>query len=351
MKNIVVRAERSYEVHIGVNWVEALSTHLAGRTRAAIIVSKNMRKRIPVLPSSDCEVHYFEIPDGEAGKSTETLLAVWDWLGAAGFTRSDLIIGVGGGASTDFAGFAAATWLRGLDWVAIPTSVAGMVDAAIGGKTAINSGYGKNLIGAFHSPIAVLIDLKWLETLDERDYAAGLAEVVKTGFISDAKILELMLGKSTHQIRSDESLIADLIYRSVQVKANVVTEDFKESFAREALNYGHTLGHAIEKDSKYALKHGECVAIGMVFVAALQKNLGSMAVEDFQKHLDILKSLGLPVSYSKDSWPALLLAMSLDKKSRGKALRFVTLDGIGKTSRLENPVEAELSKAYEEVSS
>lgn len=351
MKRIIVNAERTYEVQIDVDWIEAISSQLLGRTRAAIIVSKNMRKRIPDLPSVDCDVHYFEIPDGEEGKSSKTLLAVWDWLGAAGFTRSDLIIGVGGGATTDIAGYAAASWLRGLDWIAVPTSVAGMVDAAIGGKTAINSDYGKNLIGAFHSPIAVLIDLNWLETLEDRDYAAGLAEVVKTGFISDAKILDLLDGKSTQQVRNEKSLMVELIFHSVQVKANVVSEDFKESFAREALNYGHTLGHAIERESKYSLKHGECVAIGMVFVAALQKNLGSMAVEDFEKHLHILKSLGLPVSYSRNSWPALLSAMSLDKKSRGKALRFVTLDGIGKTSRLENPQESELAKAYEEVSS
>ncbi len=351
MKKISVSSEHTYEVIIDTDWIVAITAQLANRSRAAIIVSKEMRKRIPALPSFECEIHYFEIPDGEDAKNSKTLLAVWDWLGAAGFTRDDLIIGVGGGATTDFAGFAAASWLRGLDWIAVPTTVAGMVDAAIGGKTAINSDYGKNLIGAFHSPIQVVIDLQWLQTLGDRDFAAGLAEVVKTGFIADPIIIELLQGKSTQEVRNDQELVAELISRSVQVKALVVSEDFKESFIREALNYGHTLGHAVESDSKYSLRHGECVAIGMVFIAALQKNLGLLTVEDFDKHLHILKSLGLPVSYSRDAWPQLFAAMSLDKKARGKALRFVTLDGIGRTGRLENPDEADLAKAYEEVSS
>ena len=351
MKKVTVSAERTYEVVIDTDWVKEITPRLANRARAAIIVSKEMRKRIPVLDSMECEVHYFEIPDGEEGKSAQTLLQVWDWLGAAGFTRSDLIIGIGGGATTDFAGYAAASWLRGLDWIAVPTTVAGMVDASIGGKTAINSDYGKNLIGAFHSPIAVIIDVSWLPTLSDRDFAAGLAEVVKTGFIADAKILDLLSGTSIQDVRKNQNLITELISRSVQVKSDVVSEDFKESYAREALNYGHTLGHAIERDSNFSLKHGECVAIGMVFIAALQKHLGTMSENDFSKHMKILSDLGLPVSYPRDSWEKVLSAMSLDKKARGKALRFVTLDGIGKTARLENPDETALMKAFEEVSS
>jgi 3-dehydroquinate synthase len=125
------------------------------------------------MNTGDTEILTFPIPDGEAGKTSATLLQVWNWLGAAGFSRNDVVIAIGGGATTDFAGFAAASWLRGIDWIAIPTTVAGMVDAAVGGKTAINSEYGKNLIGAFHSPVSVLIDFTWLETLSDRDYAAG----------------------------------------------------------------------------------------------------------------------------------------------------------------------------------
>jgi 3-dehydroquinate synthase len=351
MSTVKVSAERSYEVLIGIAWKSELAHALKGRTRAAIIVSESMQERLGSLESGDTEIFTFTIADGEPGKSTTTLIQVWNWLGAAGFTRNDLIVAIGGGATTDFGGYAAASWLRGIDWVAIPTTVAGMVDAAIGGKTAINSDYGKNLIGAFHSPISVIIDFEWLATLSDRDFAAGLAEVVKAGFIADGTILDLMRGKDLATLRKDQKVIAELITRAVAVKAEVVSSDFKENFAREALNYGHTLGHAIELESKFSLRHGECVAIGMAFMAHLQLALGLITSELAQEHLDILQGLELPISYKRQSWPTLLANMSLDKKARGKSLRFVTITGIGNTDRLENPDEQVLLAAYEKVSS
>jgi 3-dehydroquinate synthase len=351
MSSIKVTAEHNYEILIGVDWKSELSRLLAGRTRAAVIVSKDMQSRLGDLNTGDTEILTFPVPDGESGKSSATLLQVWNWLGAAGFTRNDLVVAIGGGATTDFAGFAAATWLRGIDWVAIPTTVAGMVDAAVGGKTAINSEYGKNLIGSFHSPKAVLVDFSWLETLTDRDYSAGLAEVVKAGFIADGEILNLMRGKSVTMIRKDNGAVKEIFTRAIAVKANVVSQDFKENFAREALNYGHTLGHAIELESRFSMRHGECVAIGMAFMAQLQLALGIITKELAQDHLDILENLGLPTSYKRGAWPILLANMSLDKKSRGKSLRFVTITGIGKTDRLENPDEKLLYSAYEKVSS
>ena len=351
MSSIKVTAERNYEILIGVDWKSELNLLLAGRTRAAVIVSQDMQSRLGDLNTGDTEIFTFPVPDGESGKSSATLLQVWNWLGAAGFTRSDLVVAIGGGATTDFAGFASATWLRGIDWVAIPTTVAGMVDAAVGGKTAINSEYGKNLIGSFHSPKAVLVDFSWLETLTDRDYSAGLAEVVKAGFIADGEILNLMRGKSVTMIRKDNGAVKEIFTRAIAVKANVVSQDFKENFAREALNYGHTLGHAIELESRFSMRHGECVAIGMAFMAQLQFALGMITKELAQDHLDILENLGLPTSYKRGAWPILLANMSLDKKSRGKSLRFVTITGIGKTDRLENPDEKLLYSAYEKVSS
>ena len=351
MSTVKVVAEREYQILIGAAWKSELKLLISGRTRAALIISEAMRGSIGDIESSDTEVFIFTIPDGEAGKSSATLLQVWNWLGAAGFTRNDIIIAIGGGAVTDFAGYAAASWLRGMDWVAIPTTVAGMVDAAIGGKTAINSDYGKNLIGAFHSPAAVIVDFNWLPTLSDRDFAAGLAEVVKAGFIADGEILDLLRGKDLKTVRSDSNLIEELVTRAISVKAEVVSTDFRESFAREVLNYGHTLGHAIELDSKFALRHGECVSIGMAFMAQLQLALGLITSEVAQDHLNILQGLGLPVAYKRQSWPALLANMSLDKKSRGKTLRFVTITSIGKTDRLENPDESLLLSAYEKVSS
>ena len=351
MSTIKVSAERSYEVFIDVDWKSELVKLIAGRTRAALIVSEDMKSRIGDLDFGDSEIFTFPVPDGEAGKSSSTLLQVWNWLGAAGFTRNDLVIAVGGGATTDFGGFAAASWLRGIDWIAVPTTVAGMVDAAVGGKTAINSDYGKNLIGAFHSPIAVLIDFSWLQTLSDRDYAAGLAEVVKAGFIADGEILNLIRGKNLNQVRTDHAVVKEIFRRAIAVKARVVSQDFKESFAREALNYGHTLGHAIELESKFSMRHGECVAIGMAFMAQLQLSLGLITEDLAKDHLDILEGLGLPTSYRRGAWPILLANMSLDKKARGKSLRFVTITGIGKTDRLENPDEQVLFSAYEKVSS
>jgi 3-dehydroquinate synthase len=346
---VTIQAERQYEVHIDVEFKEALKSISKHREKIAFIFSENMRDQINDLKVGDAESFYFPVADSEAAKSTKTLLQLWDWLGAAGLTRSDLIVGIGGGAITDLAGFSAATWLRGIDWVAVPTTVAGMVDAAVGGKTGINSEYGKNLIGAFHSPQSVIIDLDWLSTLTDRDFAAGLAEVVKCGFIKDVEIINLLKGKSLKEIRQDRVLTTNLIERSIKVKGAVVSSDFKESFEREILNYGHTFGHAVEIDAKYSLRHGECVAIGMIFIAELSFSLGLISREILDIHREILSQLALPTTYAGSDWDVLLGHMRLDKKSRGNILRFVSLDGLGKTQRIEGPDEGALLSAYEKV--
>lgn len=351
MSVVIIRAEREYSVHIDVDFKEQVKSAAQNREKVAFIFSQNMKDQVQDLQAGDAETFYFPVPDSEAAKSTKTLLQLWDWLGAAGFTRSDLIVGIGGGAITDLAGFAAATWLRGIDWVAVPTTIAGMVDAAVGGKTGINSEYGKNLIGSFHSPQSVIIDLKWLTSLTDRDFAAGLAEVVKCGFIKDVEILNLLKGKSFKEVRENLALTTELIERSVKVKGAVVSIDFKESFDREILNYGHTFGHAVEIDAKYSLRHGECVSIGMVFIAELSFALGLISKEILDLHRKVLQDLDLPITYSNSSWEVLLGHMRIDKKSRGSLLRFVALDGLGKTQRIEGPDEAVLLTAYEKVCS
>lgn len=351
MSNISVSADRKYEVEIDVNWQAAIKPLLVDRGQVAIIVSEAMRDRIVGLPETDAQIHIFTIPDSEAGKSFATYQKVLDWLGAAGFTRNDLVIAVGGGAVTDLSGFVASSWLRGIDWVAVPTTLAAMVDAAVGGKTGINSEYGKNLIGSFFSPISVLVDLAWLETLSDRDFAAGLAEVLKSGFIVDGVIVDLLKGKSVPEIRSDRALTLELISRTVAVKAKVVSGDFKESFDREILNYGHTLGHAIELHCKYSLRHGECVSIGLVFAANLANQTGILSDEITQLHLSILQKLGLPTTYESRHWAELRASMAIDKKSRSGTLRFVAISEIGKTLRIEGPSESDLLAAYERLSS
>jgi 3-dehydroquinate synthase len=348
---ISVTAEQKYDVLIGCNWRDELSARASDRTRCAIVTTESMKAVIGTLQAGDCEFVYCIIPDGEEGKSPEVLLKLWNWLAAAGFTRTDLVVGVGGGAITDIAGFAAATYLRGIDWIAVPTSVAGAVDAAIGGKTGANLDYGKNLVGSFHSPRTVLIDCSWFATLSDRDFAAGLSEVIKCGFIRDGQILNLLQNKTLHQVRSDENLVLELIKRAVQVKAEVVGGDFKESFDREILNYGHTFGHAVEKHAKYSLRHGECVAIGMAFMAHLQSDLGLITDEVRDLHLSLLTGLNLPVTYSSGDWLELRALMSMDKKSRGNTLRFVTISEIGKTDRIADVAQGHLVSAYEKVCS
>ena len=350
MSNISVSADRKYEVEIDINWQNAIKPFLVNRGQVAIIVSEAMRDRIVGLPETDAQIHIFTVPDSEAGKSFVTYEKLLDWLGAAGFTRNDLVIAVGGGAVTDLSGFVASSWLRGIDWVAVPTTLAAMVDAAVGGKTGINSEYGKNLIGSFYSPISVLVDLTWLETLSDRDFAAGLAEVLKSGFIVDGVIVDLLKGKSLPEIRSDRALTLELISRTVAVKAKVVSGDFKENFDREILNYGHTLGHAIELHCKYSLRHGECVSIGLVFAANLANQTGILSDEITQLHLSILENLGLPTTYESHHWPELRANMAIDKKSRSGTLRFVAISEIGKTLRIETPSESDLLAAYERLS-
>jgi 3-dehydroquinate synthase len=351
MTTIPVSAEHAYSVTVSNSWIGDLVAIFEGRTRVAVIVSEEFSPDLSLLKNVNSELHIFTVPDGENGKNIATVTKLWNWLGASGFTRSDLVVGIGGGAITDLAGFAAASWLRGLDWVAVPTSLAGMVDASVGGKTGINSDYGKNLIGAFHSPIAVIVDPSFLKTLSDRDFSAGMAEVIKCGFIADPTILTLAATYCVETLRNSPDAIAELIQKAVMVKAQVVSADFKESFAREVLNYGHTLGHAIEVYSKYRLRHGEAVSIGLVFAAELAAARGLITTADLDLHRQILSAYDLPITFERQAWQKLFPLLALDKKARGRVIRFVVLSGIGSTVRLEELTSAELDAAYERISS
>jgi 3-dehydroquinate synthase len=350
--NIEVTAtDRTYQVAIETDISTPMSAALEKFARVALVIPESLYTGVladfvaPVVGRQGSLL--ILTPDGEAQKSTKILSQAWEKLGDAGFTRNDVVVGIGGGATTDLAGYLAASWLRGVEWFAVPTSLAGMVDAAVGGKTGINTSAGKNLVGAFHSPSTVFISPRFLESLPDGDISAGLAEVVKCGFIADPQILELISKAGTRTL-SDMSLIVELIARAVQVKAHVVSQDFKESGLRETLNYGHTLGHAIEKQKRYSMRHGDAVAIGMVFAAELAHLSGLIEADVVETHRSILTSLNLPITYS-GSWSELRAAMSVDKKSRGNQLRFVVLDAVGSTRRLEGPSEAILEQAYERL--
>jgi 3-dehydroquinate synthase len=302
------------------------------------------------LGAQGYSVFIAEVPDAEEAKSAEVASSLWGVLGASGFTRSDAIVGLGGGTVTDLAGFVAATWLRGVRVVHVPTTLLAMVDAAVGGKTGINTAEGKNLVGAFHPPAGVLCDLAMLETLPPGDFVSGLAEVIKCGFIADPVILDL-IEKDPQGARAPGSQTTrELIERSVMVKADVVTQDLRESSLREILNYGHTFAHAIEQVEGYSWRHGAAVSVGMVYAAELARLAGNLDDAVVDRHRSILAGAGLPTSYRGDRWPELYDAMKRDKKSRGSLLRFVVLDGLAQPTRLEGPDQALLQAAYTSIS-
>ena len=337
MKNINVAAERHYSVNLVLDWRQAL-VEIAGDREVLVCAPKSLENSIRNMPE---RYNYLFLPDGEEQKSGDNFIRTLEHIADMRFPRSGILVGIGGGATTDLVGFLAASYLRGVDWIAIPTSLAGMVDAAIGGKTGINLSVGKNLAGAFYSPLSVIIDETFLSTLSDRDLRAGMAEVAKCGFIRDPKILTLI----TDGWRGN---LSELIYRSIAVKADVVSQDFRESFQREILNYGHTLGHAVERDSRYSLRHGECVAIGLMYAAELSHRFSGLSSVQLELHREVLRSLDLPMHYERDAWPRLYEFMQSDKKKKD-SLRFVTLSAIGEPTRLDNVSESQLKNAYQEV--
>jgi 3-dehydroquinate synthase len=306
------------------------------------------------LADAGYEAHAVEVPDAEEAKSVAVAEFVWSVLGRCRFTRSDVVVGVGGGAVTDLSGFVAACWLRGVRTVLVPTTLLGMVDAAVGGKTGVNIPEGKNLVGAFHPPAGVLCDLATLETLPRAEYVTGMAEVVKAGFIADPSILEAVEADPDRAARLDADLTPLLVEKAVRVKARVVAADLTETatagVSREILNYGHTLGHAIERVERYRWRHGAAVAIGMVYVAELARLAGRLDDQTAERHRAVLASLGLPTRYRAGAWPQLHEAMRVDKKARGDRLRFVVLDGLARPGVLEAPDPQLLAAAFAEVS-
>ena len=348
-----VLVDPPYPVIIGTGLLGELQRILDGRHKVAILHQPVLTETAEAIRKSladkGTEAHRIEIPDAEAGKELPVVGFIWEVLGRIGIGRKDAIVSLGGGAATDVAGFAAATWLRGVDIVHVPTTLLGMVDAAVGGKTGINTDAGKNLVGAFHQPAAVIVDLATLETLPRNEIVAGMAEIVKAGFIADPVILDLIEADPQAALDPTGDILPELIRRAVAVKAEVVAADEKESQLREILNYGHTLAHAIERRERYQWRHGAAVSVGLVFAAELGRLTGRLDDDTADRHRSVLTSLGLPVSYDADALPQLLEYMAGDKKTRAGVLRFVVLDGLAKPGRLEGPDPSLLAAAYAEV--
>jgi len=314
--------------------IEEVIAKLASGRKVVTISSNEVASHVNLnglLKEAAVSPEVIHLPDGEAQKSFDNFERVLKRLGEMNFPRDGLIIGVGGGATTDLAGFVAACWMRGVGWTAIPTTMAGMVDAAIGGKTGINTAAGKNLVGAFHAPVATLIDQRFLKSLSSRDLAAGLAEAIKCGFIADTEILDLAEGMTDSDLAnpSDSSSLSEIIKKSVAVKEGIVSRDFREGGERLFLNYGHTLGHAIEVAEDFQMRHGEAVAIGMVFAAELSGEVNGLESNIVDRHRNLLRRLNLPTSYKAGSFDRLLQIMERDKKVKDGKLRFVTLKALG----------------------
>ncbi len=350
---IPVTGTDPYDVLVGHGLLESLHEQLGSRVAKVLIVhaptlgakATALRERL----LERYEVYLAEVPDAEDAKRIEVAAFCWQVMGQTDFTRTDAVVGLGGGATTDLAGFVAATWLRGVRLVQCPTSVAGIVDAAIGGKTGINTAEGKNLVGSFYAPAAVVVDLDTLDTLPRNEILAGFAEIVKCGFIGEPEILDIVEADVDRATDPRSPEFRRVVELSIALKARVVSEDFKEAGLREILNYGHTLGHAIEHAERYRWRHGAAISVGMVFAAELGRIAGSLSDEVVDRHRNILSSLTLPIDYPLGRWQTLLATMQRDKKARAGMMRFIVLDEIGKPSVLAGPEEALLFAAYQEV--
>jgi 3-dehydroquinate synthase len=348
-----VTGERPYDVVLGRGMTGELAGLVGeGARRALLVHPPALADQVPAvereLLGAGLEVTRAVVPDGEAAKTSVVTADLWALLGRRGFTRTDVVVGVGGGATTDLAGFVAATWLRGVAAVLVPTTLLGMVDAAVGGKTAIDTAEGKNLVGAFHPPAGVLCDLDTLRTLPRAELVSGMAEVVKTGFVGDPQVLELVEADPVAALDPAGEVLPELVERSVRFKAGVVAGDLRESGDREVLNYGHTLGHAIETVEQFRWRHGEAVSVGLVYAAELAAAVGRLTPDVVARHRAVLSGVGLPTTYD-GPWPDLLAAMRIDKKARGSVLRFVVLDGVGRPGRLEGPDDDLLAATYERI--
>jgi len=352
---ITVPGVDPYEIVVGRDILSTLPALIGPDARKVLIVHPATlgarAERLREVLSTDFEVLLAEIPDAENGKRVEVAAFCWQVMGQSDFTRTDVVIGFGGGAVTDLAGFVAATWLRGIRLINVPTTLLGMVDASIGGKTGINTNEGKNLVGAFHAPAGVVVDLDTLEGLSQMEILAGFGEVVKCGFIGEPEILDIIERNVDVATNSSSDEFRRMVELSIGLKARVVGQDFKEKGLREILNYGHTLGHAVEYAERFQWRHGAAVAIGMVYAAELARLTGRLPDSAVDRHRNILTSLQLPTSYPVGRWQTLLSVMKRDKKARGALLRFIVLDDIGKPTVLTGPDESLLFAAYQEIGS
>jgi 3-dehydroquinate synthase len=351
----VALAERSYPIRIGSGLLSdpgALRSAIGGRqvlllsnTTVAPLYANRVEAALEGLRYST-----LLLPDGERHKTIESASLIWQALAQLGAQRNATLVALGGGVIGDMGGFAAACWMRGIDFVQIPTTLLAMVDSSVGGKTGVNLAQGKNLVGAFWQPRLVLADIATLRTLPEREFRAGMAEVVKYGALGDAEFLDWLETHADALRRRDEGLVAEAVLRSCQHKAAIVARDERESGERALLNFGHTYGHALETIGEYqTLLHGEAIAIGMVMAARLSARLGWADAADAERLRQLLESLGLPTARPGDASPQRMVElMRLDKKSLSDRLRLILWRGIGRAEIADGVDAAEIEACLAE---
>jgi 3-dehydroquinate synthase len=337
---------RSYPIHVGAGLLDRLDELVAwpAHARTAVIVTNGVvADRYGEVVQAAVEraglaVRTVRVPDGEQAKTTETLTALWHRFATIPLLRDDVVVALGGGVVGDLAGFAAATWNRGVALVQVPTTLLAQVDSAIGGKTGINLSAGKNLVGAFHQPLAVVADVTTLATLPSRERRAGLGEVAKYGFIADPVVLDLLETRPGSATAGDPEVLADIVRRGAGVKAEVVGEDELESGRRALLNYGHTVGHAIESLTSYdTYRHGEAVALGMVFAARLGERIGVSDPGLADRTVAVLDGLGLPTRGLRLDPREVWDVMARDKKATRDGVRFVLARRPGEALLVDQP--------------
>lgn len=340
MKRIVVKLkDRSYPIIIGRGALSRLAPLLKKISSSSLVVivtngplSRLYRSRITSLLSRHFRLLWIVIPEGEHHKNLKTVESIYKKMVQAEVTRKTVLVALGGGVVGDIAGFAAATYLRGIPFVQIPTSLLAQVDSSVGGKVGVDLPAGKNLVGSFHQPKGVIIDPLFLSTLPRGEYLCGLAEVIKYGILWDEHFFRFIENNIGKILRMKDNVVEKMIARSCEIKAEIVSRDEREAGLRSLLNLGHTLGHALEALSHYrGLKHGEAVAVGMVFSATLSLKRGICKPADLHRMRSLLERIGLPITWPLYSKKAYEKVMAIDKKNVGDKINFVAIRKIGKS--------------------
>jgi len=355
----VETATQRYPIFVGYGLLDKLGEELkkVSSSHVAIVISDENVSRLygdrveKVLRNAGFAVNSVIVPPGEKTKSIDTAIDIYDFLIKKRVERDDMLIALGGGMIGDLAGFVAATYLRGIPWIQVPTSLIGMVDASIGGKVAVNHPEGKNLIGAFYQPNFVLADTRALATLPERELTSGWAEVVKYGLILDKDFFEFLESNVGRLTKLEQDVVNEAIIHSASLKAQVVSQDEKERGQRIILNYGHTIAHGLEAATRYiGFLHGETVAIGMTGAAKLSQRLGILPASVVKRQQSLLRKFGLPTAFFGINLAEIAKATEVDKKTRAKGIRWVLLEGIGKTAIRASVPQQDVLAVLEELS-